>query len=361
MAQPSVLFLLGTRPEAVKLAPVIREAQKFFSCTVWITAQHRRLLDEVLHYFQIIPDRDFNIMRHQQDLFYLSSEILRKIGPALQEEKPDCVVVQGDTSSAYFGALCAFYCKIPIAHIEAGLRTGNFFHPFPEEMNRVALDHIADFLFAPTPRAVDNLRNEGIPAEKIFLVGNTVVDALYSVLSRRKPILSFADKGSPTCLFTLHRRENLGAPQERIFSAILDILNDYPSSFFYISTHPNPPASLPMKRAFEGHPRCRLIPSLPYPEFVQLLNFCDIILTDSGGIQEEAPYLHKPYLVLREYTERLEGIEQGLGYLVGSDPKKIREAFARVYQGKYHTLDGQYPYGRGDASHKIVEILRRHL
>ncbi|MFN4182335.1 MAG: UDP-N-acetylglucosamine 2-epimerase [bacterium] len=196
---------------------------------------------------------------------------------------------------------------------------------------------------------------------KIFLVGNTVVDALYSVLSRTRQNHSFPDKGSPTCLFTLHRRENLGEPQERIFSAILDILNDYPTSFFYISIHPNPPASLPMKKAFEGHPRCRLISSLPYPDFIQLLNFCDIILTDSGGIQEEAPYLRKPYLVLREYTERMEGIEQGLGYLVGSDPKKIQEAFARVYQGNYHILDGQYPYGKGDASQKIVEILRKHL
>ncbi len=343
------------------MAPVIREAEKAFRCSVWVTAQHRQLLDEVLRFFHIVPQRDFNIMTEEQDLFYLSSAIFQKLGPVLNEEKPDCVVIQGDTTSAFVSALCAYYSKIPVAHIEAGLRTGQKFQPFPEEMNRVFIDHLADFLFAPTSRAVHNLQQEGIEGGKIFLVGNTVVDALLTTLATAYSPIPSARKGNPTCLLTLHRRENLGEPQERIFSAVVDILKEYPTALFYLSVHPNPPAKVPMKRIFSSHPRCKLIPSLPYPAFLHLMKQCDVILTDSGGIQEEAPYLKKPFLVLRDYTERMEGIEQGYGFLVGSDPEKIKKAFAEIWEGRFFLPDGKYPYGDGDASKKVVEFLRRHL
>jgi UDP-N-acetylglucosamine 2-epimerase (non-hydrolysing) len=368
--QRRFLVLLGTRPEAIKLFPVIKrlKAEKKVITTVCATAQHRELLDQVLNLANIVPDIDLNIMTPGQSLDQLSSRLLLRIGTVLDEIKPDRVVVQGDTTTAMAGALASYYRQIPISHVEAGLRSGNIYAPWPEEVNRKIVGAIADQHFPPTQRAADALRQENVPPERIYVTGNTVVDALLATMAliKSKPELSERwahmaqrQKGRRLILVTSHRRENFGEGIEQIAQALLDILDRSDVSII-LPIHPNPNVRDVLTTRLGDHPRVKIIPPQEYLDFVCLLSVVDIVLTDSGGIQEEAPTLGKPVLVMRDTTERPEGIDAGTARLVGTDRSRIVSETLRLIEDSSHYLAmsrAHNPFGDGRASERIVKVM----
>jgi len=357
----SVLCVIGTRPEAIKMAPVIRalRGDRRFRVRVLATAQHRDLLDQVLAAFGIAPDIDLGVMRPAQGLGALTGRLIEGLDAALAREAPDVVLAQGDTTTVFATALAAFYRRVPFGHVEAGLRTGDLAAPFPEELNRVLIAPMARWHFAPTAGAAAALRAEGIPPERVHVTGNTVIDALLQA-----PPPADARSAAPFAprqiLVTLHRRENFGRPLERILAAIAGLLDDHRDCGVLLPVHPNPAVGPVVRARLGGHPRVRLVPPLGYAEFVAAMRASYLILTDSGGVQEEAPALGVPVLVLREATERPEAIAAGVARLVGTRAAAIRRAAGALLsdpEARARMATGASPYGDGKAAARIVGIL----
>lgn len=373
-----VIVIFGTRPEAIKLAPVIKELQKNptkFQMVVCITAQHREMLDQALALFEIKPHYDLDIMRNNQSLFDITTKGLEEIGKILEAEKPDLVLVQGDTTTTFAGGLAAFYRKIPVGHVEAGLRTNDKYQPFPEEINRRLTSHIADLHFAATERAKKNLLSEGIREDTIFITGNTVIDALFTTVERQKTDaihdtldayfkekwnLTISTHDQKFILVTGHRRENFGQGLENICYALGEIATSNPDIQVVYPVHLNPNVQMPVKRILNSFKNIHLIEPLDYHFFTYLLSKSYLILTDSGGIQEEAPSLGKPVLVMRDVTERQEALEAGTAKLVGSTKEKIVKETQLLLdnQHEYEKMaKAVNPYGDGQAAKRIVEII----
>lgn len=358
-----VLIVFGTRPEAIKMCPIIDEIRKRenIKTKICVTGQHREMLDQVLTAFNVVPDYDLNIMKTNQTLFDITSNILLNIKQVLISEAPDIVLVHGDTTTAFITALAAFYLKIPIGHVEAGLRTGNIYSPFPEEFNRQAIGLISKYNFAPTKKAKDNLINEGKDEKSIFVTGNTAIDALKTTINRNyiNKYLNWA-KDKKLVLITAHRRENLGKPMENMFHAIHRILEEYNDVKAIYPIHLNPEIRSLANDIFKDSNNIKLIEPLDVIDFHNFMNNSYMILTDSGGIQEEAPSLGKPVLVMRETTERPEGIEAGTLKLVGTDEEEIYNAFKLLLTNEEEYMKmakAVNPYGDGYASKRIVDVL----
>jgi len=366
------LFIFGTRPEAIKMAPVVKELQKrpdAFDCRVCVTAQHREMLDQVLRFFQIAPDYDLNLMRPGQTLFDITSDGLKGLKIVFDDWPPELVFVQGDTTTALIGALAAFYQNAKVAHIEAGLRSGKKYSPYPEEVNRTLVGHLSDYHFAPTPKARENLFREGI-LENVHVVGNSVVDALFlgiGIIEQQgdeayRKLFSFLDNDRKIILVTGHRRESFGKPFEDVCAAILEIAATHGDFQVVYPVHLNPHVFNPVNRLLGGMVNVHLISPLDYPHFLWLLNKSYLVLTDSGGIQEEAPSLGKPVLVMRDVTERTEGVEAGTAILVGTDRKKIVDSVCTLLADpkKYQKMSRAHnPYGDGLTSGRIVAALKQ--
>ncbi len=384
-----ILVALGTRPEAIKLAPVVRELRRQgVPFRVCVTAQHRELLDPLLELFGIPVHYDLNVMRPDQDPFHVTTAVLRGLKPLLRAAKPALVLVQGDTTSALAAALAASYERIPVAHVEAGLRTGLKHSPFPEELNRRLIDHLSDWLFAPTERAARNLRAEGIERGRVWVTGNTGVDALHMAVRDerfgRTPLPWPPDLarrlGRRLVLVTAHRREHLGEPLRRVCRAIRAIAERRPDVDVVYPVHKNPKVRAIVQEELKGAERVWLLEPLPYLAFLKLLARAEVALTDSGGVQEEAPSFGVPVLVLRDATERPEGVERGLARLVGTDPERIVRETLALLEGsrpararactraraaarpaKRPRLLAANPYGDGRAAERIVRVLKRAL
>lgn len=366
-----IFVLLGTRPEAIKLFPVIHrlKSDEGFKVTVCATAQHRQMLDQVLQITGISPDKDLNLMRHGQTLDDLSARSLVAIGEALDVCKPDRIVVQGDTTTAMIGALAGFYRRIPVAHVEAGLRSGDMLAPWPEEANRKIISVLADQHFAPTPTAVERLKAENVQTDRIYLTGNTVVDALLAIRARiaadhtlatRWDELRERQRNRRIILVTAHRRENHGEPLERIADALIEILKRA-DVLVVLPLHPNPAVTATFSRRLGSHPDVIIVPPVDYIEFVTLLSMAHIVLTDSGGIQEEAPSFGVPVLVLRDNTERPEAVEAGTAKLVGTERERIVCETTRLLDDGecYRRMSRAHnPFGDGRASERIAEAMR---
>ncbi|MEI6456945.1 MAG: UDP-N-acetylglucosamine 2-epimerase (non-hydrolyzing) [bacterium] len=403
MKKISVIF--GTRPEAIKLAPVILELKKhpdLFQCHVSVTAQHRQMLDQVLEVFDFTPDTDLDLMEKEQTLAGFTSKALVALDQYLATEMPDMVVIQGDTTTVFCAALAAFYRQIPVAHVEAGLRTGNIYSPWPEEVNRILASRLTTLHFAPTEWSRQNLLREGVPDQKIFVTGNTVVDSLLLSLIRIEkkppllpgPIQELIDNNQRIVLITGHRRENFGQGFENICTAIARLAELFPDVHFVYPVHLNPSVQEPVHRILQNSLNHNIhLPSpIPYLPFIALMKHASVILTDSGGIQEEAPSLGKPVIVMRDTTERPEGVEAGVVTLVGTEVEKIVSEVSRcltdtgynahcVRDPRSKIQDGDQmkgspascilhpascinffnPYGDGTASVKIVEILKNYF
>jgi UDP-N-acetylglucosamine 2-epimerase (non-hydrolysing) len=365
-----VLSVFGTRPEAIKMAPLVKELAKYpqeIDSKVAVTAQHREMLDQVLELFQIIPDYDLDIMEQKQTLTQITTRALEGLGKVYQEAEPDLVLVHGDTTTTFVASLAAFYRQIKVGHVEAGLRTGNIYSPFPEEMNRRLTGVIADLHFAPTQTAKMNLLREGIAEEKIYVTGNTVIDALLSTVrsdfqTEQIPGLEGVNlEGRRVLLVTAHRRENLGEPMGRIFKALRHIVELFPDVQVVFPVHKNPLVRSTVQEVLGDLPRVTLIEPLDYEPFVNLMAKAYIVLTDSGGLQEEAPSLGKPVLVLRDTTERPEAVEAGTVSLVGTGYEEIFNETKRLLtdQAYYDKMaNAVNPYGDGKASQRIVRALR---
>ena len=365
-----VLSVFGTRPEAIKMAPVIKELRKYpdrFKSIVCVTAQHRQMLDQVLHLFKITPDFDLNIMQENQTLSQLTSHALTALDSVFQEVKPDWVLVQGDTTTTMVATLTAFYHKIRVGHIEAGLRTNNKYAPYPEEINRRITSAIADIHFAPTETARQALLSENIPESAIIVTGNTVIDALLWVRDeiRENPPaipenIRQAIRNKKLILVTGHRRESFGEGFEQICLALQDLVLKHKDICIIYPVHLNPNVKEPVYRILGNSERILLVEPLPYAPFVWLMDNSYMILTDSGGIQEEAPSLGKPVLVMREVTERPEGIEAGCVALVGVDRTKIVEGVSCLLSDEklYRKMSqAKNPYGDGKAAERIIKAL----
>jgi UDP-N-acetylglucosamine 2-epimerase (non-hydrolysing) len=363
-----VLIIFGTRPEAIKMAPVVqalRARPDLFRVRVAVTAQHREMLDQVLALFGIMPDYDLGIMREGQDLFDVTVRALTGLDQVLRETRPELVLVHGDTTTTFAAALAAFYHRVPVGHVEAGLRTRDKYAPFPEEMNRHLTAVLADLHFAPTERAREALLQEGVPAARIFVTGNTVIDALYQVV---RPEYRFADpvvraavaSGYRLILVTTHRRENWGEPLAKVYRALRRVIDAYPDVAVVFPVHRNPLIRKLAAAAFADCPRLYLTEPLPYGEFANLMARCHLVLTDSGGLQEEAPALGKPVLVLRQVTERPEAIEAGTVRLVGTEEEDVFQATAGLLENRaaYERMaQAVNPYGDGRAAWRIREAL----
>jgi len=374
-----VMFIFGTRPEAIKMAPVIKELEKNaddFTSLVCVTAQHRQMLDQVLNLFEIRPDYDLDIMKPGQDLFDITCNVLQGIKAVLEKERPDIVLVHGDTTTTLAAALAAYYCRIRIGHVEAGLRTFNKYAPFPEEINRRVTGTLTDLHFAPTEASRQNLLREGIADGEIFVTGNTVVDALVAVsgMLKQKPELkqrfdeefSFLDSSKRLILVTGHRRENFGKGFENICKALAEIAHARHDVEILYPVHLNPYVQEPVRRIL-GNGRdanIHLIEPVDYLPFIYLMNRSYIIITDSGGVQEEAPSLGKPVLVMREITERPEAVCSGTVKLLGTDKDKIVVETLRLLDeaSAYQAMSTAHnPYGDGAAAARIVSIMRSQL
>lgn len=366
MTKKRILLSVGTRPEAIKMAPVIlalREAS-WAETRVLATAQHRALLDEVMHVFAITPDRDLDIMKPDQTLAELTGRLAPALDQVLAEEQPDAVLAQGDTTSVFMTALACFYRKIPFGHVEAGLRTGRRYYPFPEEMNRVLAGHLATWHFAPTEEARVNLLREAIEDEAIHVTGNTVIDALHLASARTTGIDTPTTPGLRTILMTAHRRENFGDAFRDVCLGARDVVDALPDTELIYPVHPNPNVQRVAREVLGAHPRIKLIDPLGYLHFIALMQRAEIILTDSGGIQEEAPALGKPVLVFRNETERPEAVTMGVVKLVGPDREKIKtEAVRLMTEPEYYRsmARGVSPYGDGRSSARIVAVLKQAL
>ncbi|HWQ42510.1 MAG TPA: UDP-N-acetylglucosamine 2-epimerase (non-hydrolyzing) [Desulfosporosinus sp.] len=365
-----VMIVFGTRPEAIKMAPVIHALRQKASiyCQVTVTAQHREMLDQVLELFEIVPDFDLNLMKQGQTLTDITSRALCELRGILESELPDLVLVHGDTTTTFVAALAAFYAQIPVGHVEAGLRTGNKYSPFPEEMNRKLTSVLTDLHFAPTETAKRNLLLEGIEQEKIFVTGNTVIDALLATV---KPEYSFLDPHIQTLLkqgkrlrmilVTTHRRENLGEPMRQIYQALHSTLELFPDTYVIFPVHKNPEVRKVVEEVLGSHPRINLVEPMGYEPFVNLMARSHLILTDSGGIQEEAPSLGIPVLVVRDTTERPEALEAGTVSLVGIEYDSVFKELKRLLsdQSAYQKMAmACNPFGDGCAAKRIADIIQ---
>ena len=368
MEKLKVMTIFGTRPEAIKMCPVILEMQKFpeyIQPIVAVTAQHREMLDQVMNLFRIKPDYDLNIMTAGQTLFDITERALHGLHEVLEECKPDIVLVHGDTTTTFVGALAAFYMQIPVGHVEAGLRTGNKYSPYPEEMNRTLTGSLADYNFSPTTTARDNLLRENVKEDTIYVTGNTVIDALQATVKKDykfdNPGLEKALNGNnKLILMTTHRRENLGAPMRQVYRALREVLTDHQDVEAIFPMHKNPEVRKVAEAVLGGMDRVHLIEPMDYAPFANLMAKVDIVLTDSGGIQEEAPALGKPVLVLRNTTERPEAVTAGTVKLIGTGKEDVFAATTRLLvDEKYYKsmAEAVNPYGDGKAAQRIVNIL----
>lgn len=358
-----VMIVFGTRPEAIKMCPLVNELKQRSTIepVVVVTGQHREMLDQVLHTFSVIPDYDLSIMKQGQTLFDITTTILNKISDVLKEEKPDLVLVHGDTSTTFVTALACFYLQVPVGHVEAGLRTNNIYSPYPEEFNRQAVSIISQYNFAPTQMAADNLINEGKNPETIFVTGNTVIDAMQHTVRADYQHKELEWVGNDRLIFiTAHRRENLGKPMHNMFRAIRRVLDEHPDCKAVYPIHMNPIVREAAKAELAGCERIHIIEPI---EVLDCHNFearCHLCLTDSGGIQEEVPSYGKPVLVMRDTTERPEGILAGTLRLVGTDEESIYNNFKELLdnQSEYDKMaHACNPYGDGNACKRIADIL----
>lgn len=366
-----VCVVVGTRPEAIKMAPVaLRLASSpKLECFLLATGQHVQMLHQALEHFNLRADVDLNVMRERQSLDYLTSAVLEGVGQALDRHTPDLVLVHGDTTTTFAASLAAFYRKIPVGHVEAGLRSRNVLLPFPEEMNRLLTDRLASLWFAPTEGARNNLTSEGVPPERIYVTGNTVIDALLWTRENRKEpsleVLRSIPAEAELILLTAHRRESWGEPLRRICRAAEKLRKSYPNLWLLIPMHRNPAVREIVEDFFRGRDRVILCDPLDYPDFVWSMNRSRFILSDSGGVQEEATALKKPVLVLRDVTERPEAVESGSALLVGTDEKKILESAVPLMEEEevYRKLTSRCsnPFGDGHASDRIVLEAERFL
>lgn len=376
MSAIKILSIFGTRPEAIKMAPVVEnlKGDNRFESKVCVTAQHREMLDQVLQLFNITPDYDLNIMKSGQDLTDITSSILLGLRSVLQEFKPDYVLVHGDTATTLSATLASYYQQIKVGHVEAGLRANDIYSPWPEEGNRKLTGALANLHFAPTSTSADNLRRENVPQERIIITGNTVIDALLMVKDKlaQDPVLAgelkakfdFIDDDRKIVLITGHRRESFGGGFERICNAVLKLAKTFPDVDFVYPVHLNPNVRGVVNSVLRGQDNIYLIEPLDYLPFVFLMNASSIILTDSGGIQEEAPSLGKPVLVMRDTTERPEAVDAGTVKLVGTDEKCIFDAVAELLTNKseYEAMSFAHnPYGDGKASSRIADAIAHSL
>lgn len=361
----TVMLVFGTRPEAIKMCPLVNELKKRenIKTVVTVTGQHRQMLDQVLEAFDVVPDFDLSIMKSGQTLFDITTGILEKIKSVLEKVKPDLVLVHGDTSTTFVTALASFYLSIPVGHVEAGLRTYNIRSPFPEEFNRQAVGIISDYNFAPTAGAKENLLREGKCGEKIFVTGNTAIDALKTTVKSdyTHPELHWAE-GSKLIVITAHRRENLGKPMHDMFRAIRRIMDEHPDVKAIYPIHMNPAVREAAAAELSGCSRIHIIEPLEVLDFHNFLSRSYLIITDSGGIQEEAPALGKPVLVMRDTTERPEGIAAGTLKLVGTDETVIYNSFKELLENgeEYERMShASNPYGDGEACRRIADIIEK--
>ena len=363
-----VMTVFGTRPEAIKMAPVVLELKKYpekIIPIVTVTAQHREMLDQVLKLFKIQPDHDLNIMSAGQTLFDITNKSLSGLNEVLTQEKPDIVLVHGDTTTTFAGALAAYYHQIAVGHVEAGLRTGNKFSPFPEEMNRKLTGSLADLHFAPTQTSKQNLLNEGVDAKNIFVTGNTVIDALHVTVNKNfkfsNELLEKIDyKNKRLILVTTHRRENLGEPMRHVYKALKKIVEEFPDVEIIFPVHKNPKVREVVNEELGGLTQVYVTDPLDYEPFANLMSRAELILTDSGGVQEEAPSLGKPVLVLRDTTERPEAVEAGTVRLIGTDLETVYNATKILLtdSAEYAKMaEATNPYGDGLAAKRIVQTL----
>lgn len=360
-----IMLVFGTRPEAIKMCPLVNELKKRKSLetVVCVTGQHREMLNQVLETFDVVPDYDLSIMKDKQTLFDITTSILSKIKDVLEKEKPDVVLVHGDTSTTFVTALACFYLQIPVGHVEAGLRTYNIYSPYPEEFNRQAVSIISQYNFAPTDRARDNLIKEGKDAAKIWVTGNTVIDALQTTVREdySHPELEWA-KGSRLIFITAHRRENLGEPMHNMFRAIRRVMEEHPDVKALYPIHMNPVVRQAADEELGGLDRIHIIDPIEVFDCHNIMAHSYLILTDSGGIQEEAPSLGKPVLVMRDTTERPEGIAAGTLKLVGTEEETIYRNFKELLENReaYNAMaKANNPYGDGHACERIADILER--
>ena len=358
-----IMVVFGTRPEAIKMCPLVNElkSRENIITKVCVTGQHRQMLDQVLEIFNVVPDYDLSIMKDKQTLFDITTGILNRIKEVLEQEKPNVVLVHGDTSTTFVTALACFYMQIPVGHVEAGLRTYNIYSPYPEEFNREAVGIISQYNFAPTEVSKENLLREGKKPETVYVTGNTVIDALKTTVREdyKHPELEWAD-GSRLIMLTAHRRENLGEPMHRMFRAIRRIVDETPDVKVIYPIHMNPVVRKAANEELGDDDRIHIIEPLDVLDFHNFMARSYLILTDSGGIQEEAPSLGKPVLVMRDTTERPEGIKAGTLKLVGTDEEVIYQEFKKLLtdEAEYEKMSkASNPYGDGFACKRIAEVL----
>ena len=368
MEKIKVMTVFGTRPEAIKMAPLVLalQADERFEAVTTVTAQHREMLDQVLEIFKIVPDYDLNIMHKEQTLTEITANVLTKLDQVIKAVKPDIILVHGDTTTTFAASVAAFYNQVAIGHVEAGLRTWNKYSPFPEEMNRQMTDDLADLYFAPTEESKANLLKENQAAAKIFVTGNTAIDALKQTVSSdyQHELLAKLDPGHKLILVTMHRRENQGQPMARVFRTLLEVVEQRPEVEVIYPVHLSPKVQKLAHEILGKHERIHLIAPLDVVDFHNLAAKSYFIMTDSGGVQEEAPSLGKPVLVLRDTTERPEGVSAGTLKLVGTEPAKVKAAMLEllddpnVYQ---QMAQSQNPYGDGQASQRILAAIAYHF
>ncbi len=364
MQECHIHVVFGTRPEAIKLAPVIAELRRRNECrtTVVFTAQHRDLVAPILDYFGIVPDVDFDIMQEKQSSAHITAQVLQRMESLFAQDSPDCVVVQGDTTTAMSAALAAFYRTIPVVHVEAGLRSGDRFNPFPEEMNRRAISLLASLHCAPTRQNLQNLVDEHVPEESVVVTGNPVIDALLAIAASTAelPASVQPSPGKRLLLLTTHRRENFGKPQQNIFRAVARCVEQHPDIEVIFPVHPNPAVRNAAFAALDGRERIRLVAPPDYLAFVRLMSKSHLVLTDSGGVQEEAPALGRPVVVLRSTTERPEILETGNAVLAGTEEEDIVRIVHKLLTdpAEYERMARPaFPYGNGTAARAIVDAI----
>lgn len=368
MKKIKVMSIFGTRPEAIKMAPVVKAMahdERFAPITV-VTGQHREMLDQVLKIFKIKPDYDLNIMQKDQTLSSITSKVLLGMDKILQEDRPDLILVHGDTTTTFSAGLSAFYHQIPVGHVEAGLRTWNKYSPFPEELNRQMTDVLTDLYFAPTTTSRDNLLRENHPENQIFVTGNTAIDALKDTVSENyhNEILEEISEDHRIILVTMHRRENQGEPMQRVFKAIRQVVDETPDVEVIFPVHLNPKVQQMAETELGNDPRIKLVAPLDVLDFHNIAARSYLIMTDSGGVQEEAPSLGKPVLVLRDTTERPEGVAAGTLKLVGTDPQAVKEQMNTLLNdsAKYAEMaQAQNPYGDGHAAARILDAIAKTI
>ncbi|MGX5377732.1 non-hydrolyzing UDP-N-acetylglucosamine 2-epimerase [Ligilactobacillus sp. LYQ135] len=364
-----IMTVFGTRPEAIKMAPLVLELKKHpeqIEAITTVTAQHRQMLDQVLDIFKITPDYDLNIMHKGQTLTDITTAVLEQLRDVLQKEKPDMILTHGDTTTTFAASLAAFYEKIAVGHVEAGLRTWNKYSPYPEEMNRQMTDALADLYFAPTEQSKQNLLKENHPENEIFVTGNTAIDALKETVhdDYHHDVLDLIEPNHKVILLTMHRRENQGEPMRRVFETIRKVVDNEPDVEVIYPVHLSPAVQEVAHEVLAGNSRIHLIKPLDVVDFHNLAAKSDFIMTDSGGVQEEAPALGKPVLVLRDTTERPEGIKAGTLKLVGTDPENVEKWMEKLLHDEkvYNEMShAKNPYGDGEASRRIVEAIQYYF